>query len=294
LYDSRDPDLQLALEERELGTYFAQESLFEHAYQFKNKYFAFKNYYFVALSYSSKRTACTVFTKLYFILSLGSVQCVVRIPQFCGSASLWCGSGSCFSLWSGSGSYLHFDAYPDPDPSFPIMSQNLEKVLKYAHNPYILACNLQMMRIRIQLITLIRIRLSHFCRSGSGSYLSVWCGSMTLEYFPLHFFLQIYLTGWTFVSAVQLSCFKLISFRVIHPAPGSKFCPFWRGRLWAGSTEKFRLEQHQRLHLQWFISEEFMQWIGTYIMYITFLVTTFDEQMCTVLGHMYQHIFKIK
>jgi hypothetical protein len=35
------------------------------------------------------------------------------------------------------------DSDPDPDPSFQIEAQNLEKVLKYAHIPYILACYLQ-------------------------------------------------------------------------------------------------------------------------------------------------------
>jgi hypothetical protein len=37
----------------------------------------------------------------------------------------------------------HFDAYPDPDPSFQMKAQNLKKVFKYAHIPYILACHLQ-------------------------------------------------------------------------------------------------------------------------------------------------------
>ncbi len=35
---------------------------------------------------------------------------------------------------------FHFDA--DPDPSFQIKAQ-IEKVLKYAHIPYVLACHLQ-------------------------------------------------------------------------------------------------------------------------------------------------------
>ncbi len=35
------------------------------------------------------------------------------------------------------------DADPDSDPSFQIKAQTLEKVLKKAHIPYILACNLQ-------------------------------------------------------------------------------------------------------------------------------------------------------
>ncbi len=36
---------------------------------------------------------------------------------------------------------FHFDA--DPDPSFQIKAQNLEKALKQAHIPYILAYHLQ-------------------------------------------------------------------------------------------------------------------------------------------------------
>jgi hypothetical protein len=38
---------------------------------------------------------------------------------------------------------FHYDADLDPDPSFQMKAQNLEKVLKYAHIPYILACHLQ-------------------------------------------------------------------------------------------------------------------------------------------------------
>ncbi len=39
---------------------------------------------------------------------------------------------------------FHFDAAPGPDPSFWIKAQNLEKVLNWAHIPYIfLACHLQ-------------------------------------------------------------------------------------------------------------------------------------------------------
>jgi hypothetical protein len=45
---------------------------------------------------------------------------------------------------------FHFDA--DPDPSLRIKAQNLEKMLKQDHIPHILACHLQLMRIRIQLI----------------------------------------------------------------------------------------------------------------------------------------------
>jgi hypothetical protein len=40
---------------------------------------------------------------------------------------------------------FHFDADvdPDADPSFQIKAQNLEKALKWANIPYILACHLQ-------------------------------------------------------------------------------------------------------------------------------------------------------
>jgi hypothetical protein len=70
---------------------------------------------------------------------------------------------------------IHVDADPDPDPtsffdtdldpypSFQIKAQNLDKVLKEAHFPYILAYHLQVdahkVLIRIQLITLIRVRI---------------------------------------------------------------------------------------------------------------------------------------
>jgi hypothetical protein len=56
-----------------------------------------------------------------------------------------------------------FDPDPDPYPSFQIKAQNLDKVLKEAHFPYILAYHLQVdahkVLIRIQLITLIRVRI---------------------------------------------------------------------------------------------------------------------------------------
>ncbi len=38
---------------------------------------------------------------------------------------------------------FRFDADPDLDPSFQMKAQNLEKMLKYAHIPYILPCHLQ-------------------------------------------------------------------------------------------------------------------------------------------------------
>jgi hypothetical protein len=40
----------------------------------------------------------------------------------------------------GSDPAFHFDA--DPDPSFQIKAQNLEKVIKWVHIPHILACHL--------------------------------------------------------------------------------------------------------------------------------------------------------
>ena len=62
---------------------------------------------------------------------------------------------------------FHPDADPDPDrdPSFKIKAHTLEKVLKEAHIPYILAWHLQIngdpdpgIRFRIQL-TLMRMRI---------------------------------------------------------------------------------------------------------------------------------------
>jgi hypothetical protein len=37
----------------------------------------------------------------------------------------------------------HVDTDPDPDPSFQIKAQTIEKVLKWAHIPHILASHLQ-------------------------------------------------------------------------------------------------------------------------------------------------------
>jgi hypothetical protein len=45
------------------------------------------------------------------------------------------------SLYCGYGSYFSLDA--GQDPSFQLTAQNLEKVAKSAHIPYILACHLQ-------------------------------------------------------------------------------------------------------------------------------------------------------
>jgi hypothetical protein len=55
---------------------------------------------------------------------------------------------------------FHPHADPDtcPGPSFQIKSQTLEKVLKQAHIPYILACHLQIDRIWIR----FRIQLKIF------------------------------------------------------------------------------------------------------------------------------------
>ncbi len=58
---------------------------------------------------------------------------------------------------------LHFDADPDPDPSFQLKGQNFEKVLKKAHIDtfWLVFCKLMRIRIRIpvQLITLMRKRI---------------------------------------------------------------------------------------------------------------------------------------
>jgi hypothetical protein len=100
------------------------------------------------------------------------------------------------------------------------MAQNLEKVPKYAHKPYILACHLQMIRIHhVDAVPDADPDLSfQFDMDLCGS------ASTTLEFLFLTFLFANLLRhpGWTFVCA----CFKLLSFRVIHPAPGSKFCPF--------------------------------------------------------------------
>ncbi len=104
--------------------------------------------------------------------------------QFCGSASQWCGSGSCFSLWywsgscfslwcgSRSGSYHIFksDVDPDPDTTFyfdadPDPTMSLTRMwIRIPILPFTL------MRIRIQLSTFIKIRICdtsctnlHFC-----------------------------------------------------------------------------------------------------------------------------------
>jgi hypothetical protein len=64
---------------------------------------------------------------------------------------------------------MTFQPDPDPDPSFQIKAQTLDKVLKYAHIPYILTCQLQtdadpdpdfylmLIWMRIQVTKVIRI-----------------------------------------------------------------------------------------------------------------------------------------
>jgi hypothetical protein len=56
---------------------------------------------------------------------------------------------------------FQFDAVPDPEPSFQIITQTLEKVLKWAHFSKILACDLyQNPAITlIYLLILMRIRI---------------------------------------------------------------------------------------------------------------------------------------
>jgi hypothetical protein len=64
----------------------------------------------------------------------------IRILILCGSES-----GFLFDAYADLDPTFHPDADTnlDPDPSYQIMPQNLEKVLSLAHNPYILACHLQ-------------------------------------------------------------------------------------------------------------------------------------------------------
>ncbi len=55
----------------------------------------------------------------------------------------------------------HYDAYPDPDPSFQIKAQNLEKVLTF-YTFWLGICKLTRIRILIQLIIFMRIRILPF------------------------------------------------------------------------------------------------------------------------------------
>jgi hypothetical protein len=59
---------------------------------------------------------------------------------------------------------FHLDADPDPDPSFQIKAQNLEKVLKWLifQTCWLVICKLMQIRLRIQLTTLMRIRIRVF------------------------------------------------------------------------------------------------------------------------------------
>jgi hypothetical protein len=63
-------------------------------------------------------------------------MCVVHPGYYLVSCSLFLQTGV-----TNPDPACHFDADPDPNPSF--LAQNLEKVLKQAHIPHILACYLQ-------------------------------------------------------------------------------------------------------------------------------------------------------
>ncbi len=67
---------------------------------------------------------------------------------------------------------IYPDADPDPGPIFQIKTQTLEKVPKLAYIPYIFACHLQIdadpVRFRIQLITLMRIRIHYTVLRSPG------------------------------------------------------------------------------------------------------------------------------
>jgi hypothetical protein len=58
-------------------------------------------------------------------------------------------------------SHLNTDSELDPDPRFQIRAQTLKKVLIF-HTFWLVICKLMGIRIRIQLITLIRIRILIF------------------------------------------------------------------------------------------------------------------------------------
>jgi len=86
-----------------------------------------------------------------------------------------------------------FDADPDPDTSFQMKAQTIEKCTNRLifQSFWLVICKLMRIRIlfRIQLITLMRIQVLIFipsgCGSGCGSRLPKWCrsGSTTLPYF---------------------------------------------------------------------------------------------------------------
>jgi hypothetical protein len=46
-------------------------------------------------------------------------------------------------IFVGADPILHPDADPNPDPTFQLKAQTLEKVLNQAHIPFILACHLK-------------------------------------------------------------------------------------------------------------------------------------------------------
>ncbi len=92
----------------------------------KHTYLRSKIIFFcLLLSYSSKRTARTVFQfsqNCIFILSLGSVHCLVNffrvgIPQFCGSHHFDADPDPTCHFDADPDRTLQFEVYPDPDPA---------------------------------------------------------------------------------------------------------------------------------------------------------------------------------
>ncbi len=110
----------------------------------------------------------------------------------CGSGfdlSTWCGSGFSFLfsfiirifVWCGcgSGSDLHPEADPDPYPSLQIKAKTLEKGLnrnRLIFNTFwLVICKLMRIRIRfrIQLTTLMRIRIQSFIFDADPDFYSM-------------------------------------------------------------------------------------------------------------------------
>ncbi len=93
----------------------------------------------------------------------------LSLNQCCGSASLWCGSRSFLSLWCGSDPdpTVHFD--PDPEPILA-SAERLKTWEKCSNRPIFHTFWLSIC-MRIDPDTAYH---------GSGSPLSIWCGSMTL------------------------------------------------------------------------------------------------------------------